>query len=69
MNHTINYGFEYQDMGVQLAFTPQTEKYFLNLTSALNKFRPAALVGPYNVGKRETIKQLAQVIYDSKFKK
>jgi hypothetical protein len=46
---------------VSAAITEQTDKCFLNLTAALSKLRPAALVGPNNVGKRQTIKQLAQV--------
>lgn len=61
MSSSIPYGFEYADQSMRLAVTPQTERYFLSFTNALSKFRPAALVGPHNVGKRETIKHLAQV--------
>jgi dynein heavy chain len=45
---------------MQLALTPQTERCFLSLTSALSAVRTGCLVGNSSVGKRQTLAQLAQ---------
>lgn len=59
MRFSMAYDFEYVDMSAQIAVTPLTEKCFLNLTSALGALKAGCLIGPNNVGKQQTIHQLA----------
>jgi hypothetical protein len=49
-------------MSSQLAITPQTEKCFLNMISAMTSIKVGCLVGENSVGKRQTLNQLAHVI-------
>lgn len=59
MQFAMNYDFEYCDLSAQLAVTPQTERCFLNLTAAMSTLQAGCLTGSDNVGKQQTINQLA----------
>jgi dynein heavy chain len=59
MRFSMNYDFEYVDLSQQIAMTPLTERCFLNLTVALGSLKAGCLVGPGNVGKQQTVSQLA----------
>ncbi|XP_058857324.1 dynein beta chain, ciliary-like isoform X3 [Acipenser ruthenus] len=53
------YGYEYQGSAERSLITPLTERTFLSLSSALSSGAGALCMGPENVGKKTTVKELS----------
>ncbi|CAI9717935.1 dynein heavy chain 8, axonemal-like [Octopus vulgaris] len=62
LDHHLVYGNEFCGSNPSIIMTPVTEKCFLSIFLALQNLQPVYLVGTPDVGKKETIKSLANVI-------
>nr|XP_042907190.1 dynein axonemal heavy chain 2 isoform X1 [Parasteatoda tepidariorum]XP_042907240.1 dynein axonemal heavy chain 2 isoform X1 [Parasteatoda tepidariorum] len=59
-NSTFSYGFEYLGNTDRLVITPNTDRCFLSITTALNLHQGAFLKGCKNSGKTETLKEVGK---------
>ncbi|BES91051.1 Dynein heavy chain, N-terminal region 2 [Nesidiocoris tenuis] len=59
---SFDYGFEYMGLVHRQVITPLTERARLTITQALTMRQGTAIIGPTATGKKETIKDLADVL-------
>lgn len=57
----LEYGYEYMGLNGKLVITPGTEKVHFAIAHAINMQMGCMLNGQENVGKKETIKDLAKI--------
>jgi hypothetical protein len=56
-------GNEFYGMNTGVALTPVTERCFLTMSQALQRYQGSAVTGPVGAGKTETVKVCVQMIY------
>lgn len=56
LDTSYQYGNEFYGMDAGVALTPITEKCFLTMSQALQRYQGSAVTGPVGCGKTETVK-------------
>ncbi|XP_053397319.1 dynein axonemal heavy chain 5-like isoform X6 [Mercenaria mercenaria] len=62
LDTSYQYGNEFYGMNSGVALTPVTERCFLTMSQALQRYQGSAVTGPVGAGKTETVKGLANVL-------